>query len=66
MRRHEAGDDLLSPMSQPDFRQGILTRHCLVVDAAEREDQRAEDASPVLPGCAVEEQWRRRPLCDVA
>lgn len=57
MRRHEAGDDLLSPMSQPYFRQGILTRHRLIIDTAERQNQRAEDTSSVFPSCAVEEQW---------
>lgn len=66
VRRHEAGDDLVSPMSQPDFRQGVLTRNGLVVHTAEGENQRAEDTSPVFPSCAVEEQRRRRPLCDVA
>ena len=60
------GDDLLPPVSQTGFRQGILTRHSLVVNPTERQDQGDEDAGPVLPCCAVEKQWRRWPLCDVA
>ena len=40
-------------------REAVLVRHDLVFHAAQRQDQGADHASPVLSGRAVEEDGRR-------
>lgn len=55
----EGLNKLLLAVAQPDLGQVVLVRDDLVLYARQAEQQRANDARPVLARAAVDQDWRR-------